>query len=58
MKKIAFIIHGKVRNKQKIIKEIESTFFGNYKIAFFIVAGIVVVSGIWLINRYLVKTEI
>jgi YegS/Rv2252/BmrU family lipid kinase len=36
MKKIAFIIHGKVRNKQKIIKEIESTFFGNYKIAFFI----------------------
>ena len=35
MKKIAFIIHGKVRNKQLIITEIESTFFDNYKIAFF-----------------------
>ena len=35
MKKIAFIIHGKVRKKQEMILEIESTFSDNYKIAFF-----------------------
>ena len=36
MKKIAFIIHGKIRNKQTIIRQIESNFDGNYKLSFFI----------------------
>lgn len=36
MKKIAFIIHGKVRKNQEMILEIESTFSDNYKIAFFL----------------------
>ncbi|HXP48802.1 MAG TPA: diacylglycerol kinase family protein [Bacteroidia bacterium] len=36
MKKIAFIIHGKIRKKQKVIAELESTFHGNYKPSFFI----------------------
>ena len=36
MKKIAFIIHGKLRNKQRVINEVESAFSGNYKIDFFI----------------------
>lgn len=35
MKKIAFIIHGKVRNKELLIKGTKATFFGNYEIAFF-----------------------
>ncbi|MGP8215390.1 MAG: diacylglycerol/lipid kinase family protein [Bacteroidia bacterium] len=36
MKKIAFIIHGEIRNKQDVIRQIESTFQGNYKLSFFI----------------------
>ncbi|HSY77791.1 MAG TPA: diacylglycerol kinase family protein [Bacteroidia bacterium] len=36
MKKIAFIIHGKIRRKQNIISELESTFQGNYKLSFLI----------------------
>jgi diacylglycerol kinase (ATP) len=36
MKKIAFIIHGKIRKKQGIIHKLESTFQGNYKPSFFI----------------------
>jgi len=36
MKKIAFIIHGEIRKKQKVISELESTFQGNYKLSFFI----------------------
>lgn len=36
MKKIAFIIHGKIRKKQDVIAKLESTFQGNYKISFFI----------------------
>jgi diacylglycerol kinase (ATP) len=35
MKKIAFIIHGKIRKKQDIISELQSTFHGNYKLSFF-----------------------
>lgn len=35
MKKIAFVIHGKVRNKQQIITEIVSVFSSNYIIALF-----------------------
>jgi len=35
MKKIAFIIHGKIRNKKHIISDLRFTFSGNYKIAFF-----------------------
>ncbi len=35
MKKIAFVINGKTGNKQQIIKEAESVFSDNYKIAFF-----------------------
>ncbi len=35
MKKTAFVIHGKVRDKQHIINEIESTFSDNYKIEVF-----------------------
>jgi diacylglycerol kinase (ATP) len=34
MKKIAFIIHGKIKNKQKVILQLESTFHGNYKLSF------------------------
>ena len=35
MKKIAFIVQGKIKNRQHIISEIESTFSGNYKIIFY-----------------------
>lgn len=36
MKQIAFIIHGKIRNKQKVIQQIESVFQGSYKLSFLI----------------------
>jgi len=36
MKRIAFIIHGKIRKKQDIIRKLELTFQGNYKPVFFI----------------------
>lgn len=36
MKHIAFIIHGKIRSKQKVIQQIESVFQGNYKLSFLI----------------------
>lgn len=38
MKKMAFIINGKIRNKEKAINVMEEVFSINYKIAFFITA--------------------
>lgn len=35
MKRIAFIIHGKIKKKQKVVSALESTFLGNYKLSFF-----------------------
>ncbi len=35
MKRAAFVIHGKLKNQQGLINEIEEAFSGNYKIGFF-----------------------
>lgn len=36
MKQIAFIIHGKIRKRHGVIRQIESTFHGNYKLSFLV----------------------
>ncbi len=35
MKKIAFILHGRIKNRQKLMNEVYSVFKDNYEIAFF-----------------------
>lgn len=36
MKKIAFIVHGKIKKREKILAQIKEVFIGNYSVSFFI----------------------